>query len=119
VTLSRPAVGIVSAGIVLAGTDLGGAQRRLAALFTALSAEITGRFTGMLALAGPEMPETQPARQELVRRVIALDPVYLLRKRGREAQMAVVCSPPTPGDVARHHRRGRRSFNFNGNGKCP
>ena len=29
----------------------------------------------MLALAGPEMPETQPARRELVRRVIALDPV--------------------------------------------
>jgi hypothetical protein len=34
-----------------------------------------GRFTGMLALAGPEMPETQPARQELVRRVVALDPI--------------------------------------------
>ncbi|MGB8901367.1 MAG: FUSC family protein, partial [Methylocella sp.] len=46
-----------------------------AALFAALSAEITGRFTGMLALAGPEMPETQPARRALVRRVIALDPV--------------------------------------------
>jgi uncharacterized membrane protein YccC len=72
---SEICIGIVSAGIVLAGTDLGGAQRRLAALFAALSAEITGRFTGMLALAGPEMPETQPARQELVRRVIALDPV--------------------------------------------
>jgi uncharacterized membrane protein YccC len=68
-------VGIVSAGIVLAGTDFGGAQRRLAALFAALSAEIAGRFTGMLALAGPELPETQPARRELVRRVIALDPV--------------------------------------------
>ncbi len=72
---SEICIGIVSAGIVLAGTDLGGAQRRLAALFAALSGEITGRFTGMLALAGPEMPETQPARQELVRRVSALDPV--------------------------------------------
>jgi hypothetical protein len=29
----------------------------------------------MLALAGPEMPETQPVRRELCRRVIALDPV--------------------------------------------
>jgi hypothetical protein len=29
----------------------------------------------MLALAGPEMPETQPARRELVLRVTALDPV--------------------------------------------
>jgi uncharacterized membrane protein YccC len=72
---SEICIGIVSAGIVLAGTDLGGAQRGLAGLFAALSAEITGRFTGMLALAGPEMPETQPARRELVRRVIALDPV--------------------------------------------
>jgi uncharacterized membrane protein YccC len=72
---SEICIGIVSAGIVLAGTDLGGARRRLAALFAAISAEITGRFTSMLALAGPEMPETVPARQELVRRVIALDPV--------------------------------------------
>ncbi len=68
-------VGIISAGVVLAGTDFGSAQRRLAALFAALAAEITGRFTGFLALAGPELPETQPMRQELVRRVIALDSV--------------------------------------------
>jgi uncharacterized membrane protein YccC len=72
---SEICIGIVSAGIVLAGTDFGGAQRRLATLFAALSSEITGRFTGMLALSGPELPETQPARRELVRRVIALDPV--------------------------------------------
>jgi uncharacterized membrane protein YccC len=72
---SEICIGIVSAGVVLAGTDFGRAQRRLAALFTALSAEITGRFTGMLALAGPDLPETQPIRRELVRRVIALDPV--------------------------------------------
>jgi hypothetical protein len=83
---SEICIGIVSAGIVLAGTDLGGAQRRLAALFAALSAEITGRFTGMLALAGPEMPETQPARRELVRRVIALDPVIDVAK-GESAQI--------------------------------
>jgi len=66
---SEICIGMVCAGIVLAGTDFGGAQRRLAASFAALSAEIMGRFTGMLALAGPEMPETQPARRELVRRV--------------------------------------------------
>jgi uncharacterized membrane protein YccC/ribosomal protein L34 len=68
-------IGIVSAGVVLAGTDFGNAQRRLAALFAALAAEITGRFTGSLALAGPESPDTQPMRQELLRRVIALDSV--------------------------------------------
>jgi hypothetical protein len=68
-------IGIVSAGVVLAETDFGGARRQLAGLFAALSAEITGRFTGMLALAGPDLPENQPVRRELVRQVIALDPV--------------------------------------------
>jgi hypothetical protein len=48
------------------------------ALFAALSAEITGRFTGMLALAGPELLET-PVRLELVRRVNALDPLSMRR----------------------------------------
>ena len=72
---SEICIGIVCAGVILAGTDLGGARRRLATLFAALSAEITGRFTGTLLLAGPELPDTQPVRRELVRRVIALDPV--------------------------------------------
>ena len=72
---SEICVGIASAGVVLAGTDLGGAPRRLAALLAALSAEITGQFTGLLARAGPQLPETLPARRELIRRVIALDPV--------------------------------------------
>jgi Fusaric acid resistance protein family len=83
---SEICIGIVSAGIVLAGTDFGGARRRLAALFAALSAEITGRFIGMLAMAGPEMPETLPVRRELVRRVIALDPVIDVAK-GESAQI--------------------------------
>jgi uncharacterized membrane protein YccC len=72
---SEICIGIVSAGIVLAGTDFGHARRRLAGSFAALSAEIAGRFTNMLSLAGPEMPETQPVRRELVQRVIALDPL--------------------------------------------
>jgi uncharacterized membrane protein YccC len=72
---SEICIGIVSAGIVLAGTDLGGARRRLATLIAALSAEITGRFTATLLLAGPDLPDTQPVRRELVRRVTALDPV--------------------------------------------
>src|SRR5271169_4274753 len=72
---SEICIGIVCAGVVLAGTDLGGARRRLATVFGAISAEITGRFTNTLALAGPELPDTQPVRRELVRRVIALDPV--------------------------------------------
>jgi uncharacterized membrane protein YccC len=72
---SEIGIGIVCAGVVLASTDMGGARRRVATLFAAISAEITGRFTGTMALAGPDLPETQPVRRELVRRVVALDPV--------------------------------------------
>src|ERR1700680_340528 len=69
---SEICIGIVCAGIVLAATDFGGAPRRLATLFAALSAEITGRFSGNLSPAGLEFPDTQPVRRELIRRVIAL-----------------------------------------------
>ena len=72
---SEIGIGIVCAGIILAGTDLGGARRRLGSLFAGLSAEIAGRFTATLVLAGPNLPDTQPARRELTRRVTALDPV--------------------------------------------
>jgi uncharacterized membrane protein YccC len=72
---SEICIGIVCAGIVLAGTDLGGAPRRLATLFAAISAELTTRFTGTLAIAGAEFESTQTIRRELVRRVVALDPV--------------------------------------------
>ncbi len=72
---SEICLGIVCAGIVLAGTDLGGARRRLGTLLSGLSAEIAGRFAGTLARAGSEFEDTQTVRRELVRRVIALDPV--------------------------------------------
>jgi uncharacterized membrane protein YccC len=73
---SEICVGIVSAGVVLAGTDLGSARRGLAELVAALGAEIAGRFSVMLARAGVgELPPTQPVRRELTRRVVALDPV--------------------------------------------
>ena len=71
---SEVCLGIACAGIVLAGTDLGGARRRLVPLLADLGAEITGRFAGMLAQAGPELPDTAPVRRDLARRVIALDP---------------------------------------------
>ncbi|HTV32518.1 MAG TPA: FUSC family protein [Methylocella sp.] len=83
---SEICIGIVSAGIVLAGTDFGGVRRRLAGSFAALSAEITGRFTGMLALAGPELAETTPIRRELVRRVIGLDPI-IDQAKGESSQI--------------------------------
>jgi uncharacterized membrane protein YccC len=72
---SEICIGIVCAGMVLAGTDLGGARRRLAALFADLAAGIAAGFAGTLAMAGPELADTQPARREFIRRVVALDPV--------------------------------------------
>lgn len=72
---SEVCLGIVCAGIVLAGTDLGGARRRLVPLLAGLAAEISSRFTDMLAHAGPPgLPDTQPLRRGLARRAIALDP---------------------------------------------
>lgn len=68
-------IGIVCAGIVLAGTDFGHAPRRLAALFAKLYAEIAGGFATTLKLAGSALSDMQPARRELARQVIALDPV--------------------------------------------
>src|SRR5690348_6390679 len=72
---SEICIGIVCAGIVLAGTDLGGARRRLATLFAAIPAEIASGFTGTLRVAGADFAHTQPVRRELIRRVVALDPV--------------------------------------------
>ncbi|MFK4724662.1 putative membrane protein YccC [Bradyrhizobium niftali] len=67
-------IGIICAGLVLAGTDFGSAPSRLSALLAQVSSNIASRFTSMLqspSLAG----RTQEARHELIRRVIALDPL--------------------------------------------
>jgi len=72
---SEICIGIACAGVVLAGTDLGGAQRRLAELLANLAVEIMGRFGRMLDLAEEKLPDTKAERHEFVRRVIALDPV--------------------------------------------
>ena len=72
---SEICIGIVCAGIVLAATDLGAAPCQLATLLAAISAEISSRFAGTLANAGAGFEETQAVQRELVRRVIALDPV--------------------------------------------
>jgi hypothetical protein len=68
-------IGIACAGVVLAGTDFGGGRRQLAVLLAGLSAEIAGRFSSALALAGLALSDKQPVRRELVRQVIALDPI--------------------------------------------
>jgi uncharacterized membrane protein YccC len=68
-------IGIVSAGVVLAGTDLGDAPRRLATLFASLAAGIMTKFTGALQAAGSDQPDMQSNRRDFIRRVIALDPI--------------------------------------------
>jgi uncharacterized membrane protein YccC len=72
---SEICIGIACAGIILALSDLGGAPRRLAAMFADLAAGITAGFVGELASAGAEPIETQTVRREFTRRVIALDPI--------------------------------------------
>ena len=72
---SEICLGIACAGVVLGVTDLGGAQRRLATSFASLAAEFMARFTRMLALAGPQLPDTLNERREFTRRIIALDPL--------------------------------------------
>jgi uncharacterized membrane protein YccC len=68
-------LGIACAGLVLALTDFGRARRSLAALVGATLSDITRGFIATLASAGARFDETQSERRELVRRVIALDPV--------------------------------------------
>jgi uncharacterized membrane protein YccC len=72
---SEICIGIVCAGIVLAGTDTGSALRKLGVLLMDVSRDVAGGFVAELARAKREVTWTQPARRELVRRVIALDPV--------------------------------------------
>ena len=62
------ATGGLSGQTLMLGVDL-------ATLFARLSAEIARRFTGTLVIAGADFEDTQTIRRELVRQVIALDPV--------------------------------------------
>jgi uncharacterized membrane protein YccC len=90
---SEICIGIVCAGVVLAGTDLGAAPRRLAKLFAGLSAEIAGRFAGTLAIAGADFAAIQTVRRDLVRRVIALDPVIVIDEAIGESSQLRYYSP--------------------------
>ncbi|GLR56777.1 FUSC family protein [Rhizobium indigoferae] len=70
-------LGIGCAGIVLAGTDFGGVRRRLATLIAQLAGDVTAGLSGTLAsgTAGTEFDDLQEVQRELVRRVVALDPI--------------------------------------------
>jgi uncharacterized membrane protein YccC len=72
---SEISIGIVCAGVVLAATDFGGARRKLAGHFAALASEIAGRMSRTFAQSKSEATDTRLIRRDLLRRVIALDPI--------------------------------------------
>jgi uncharacterized membrane protein YccC len=67
-------IGITSAGVVLAATDLGGAQRRLGIALSDLSSEITTRFVESVTTTISNDGDRHALRREFARRVVALDP---------------------------------------------
>ena len=68
-------IGIVSAGVVLALTDLGHSRRKLAAESAALSSGIMDGFIDCFATASSSLDQFRGLRRELLRRVIALYPM--------------------------------------------
>ena len=90
-------IGIVCAGVVLALTDLGHSRRKLATEFAALSTAIMDGFADCFVTARANLDQFRALRRELLRRVIALDPMIDsaigeasdLRYRSRVLQRAV------------------------------
>ncbi|MBR0653040.1 FUSC family protein [Roseomonas terrae] len=72
--MTEVCLGIASAGVILAATDLGAARRGLATTVAGLIADIGGGFAEALGRAGADLPDSRPVRREFMRRVIALDP---------------------------------------------
>ncbi len=69
------ALGIVCAGVVLALTDLGAARRRLGVEFASIAAGVISGLAGAVSAREPLEPAVRAARREMMRRVIALDPM--------------------------------------------
>jgi uncharacterized membrane protein YccC len=67
-------IGIGSAEIVLAGTDLGDAPSRLASALGSLAEQITKGFVATIESGGSQFAATQAVRRDFLRRIIALDP---------------------------------------------
>jgi uncharacterized membrane protein YccC len=90
-------IGILCAGIVLALTDLGHSRRKLAEELAALSTAIMDGFADCFVIARANLDQFRTLRRELLRRVIALDPMIDsaigeasdLRYRSRALQRAV------------------------------
>lgn len=69
------AVGIVSAEVVLALTDLGGARRRLGAEFASVAVATLSGFVGSVSASDPDEPKSRSVRRAIMRQIIALDPM--------------------------------------------
>ena len=67
--------GIVSAGVVLALTDLGNARRKLGEELARLSAAVCNGLIACLRTDGPGQPASRALRRDLLGGVIALDPM--------------------------------------------
>ena len=67
-------LGIVCAGIVLAGTDFGHARRRLAATFGRITAAVGNGFCRTFVIRGADLLRLRVVRRELIRNVAALGP---------------------------------------------
>jgi uncharacterized membrane protein YccC len=72
---SEICIGIVSASVVLAATDLGSARRRLAAELAALGAEIASRLDSSLSLIGASQASVRSMRHDLATRIVALSSI--------------------------------------------
>ncbi|MGO9543299.1 MAG: FUSC family protein [Rhodomicrobium sp.] len=72
---SEISIGIVSSGIVLAGTDFGTARRRLRAQFAAVLSQAAAGFFRAFTLPPAMQEGTREARRGLIRRVSGLDSV--------------------------------------------
>jgi len=72
---SEICIGIVVATVVLAATDMGGAPRRLATQMADIATEIIHGFARTLSQARTGALDSRTIRRELIRRVVALEPV--------------------------------------------
>ncbi len=68
-------IGIVCAGVVLVGTDFGGARQRLATQLAILATEIADRLGEAFSVVRSDQADTWPTRRDLVTRVVALSPL--------------------------------------------
>jgi len=69
------AIGIVSAGVVLALTDLGGARRALGVEFASVATATLAGFAGAVSAPDADEQASRAIRREMMRRAIALGPL--------------------------------------------